>query len=472
MSKTAKRLAIAAAIIILFWAIAISGLFLLQLQENNRPGVIFGHGVPFEELIDSLVDSTDVIATALGVDTAIIHHRHHIAYNGFNIFNTNVSTGTGAPRFGQTFNISVRADVVDGHVSWTVVSFHPGGFILDAPPFDPDEQIIEEDFWMDFFVRADYWQDDMMRLLYEHGGHRLRGIWLNGGTLVVDVLPIEYFMLQLNLNNERRLERFERTLQNFPGIDAVEILAAGSRETWGNTGGMVFAIEQIPPDEPDVPETAVSVETVWAHLESETNRIADILGVDEVEIVNVTHFPFWSPLDNHFFVEVNGASGLYEIVIQWHMWSHALFTWSVVSVWPFTSFIDTRSEIWRETERLVPEDTFELQVRSHVDMTVVYEVSTENWVDEVIELIRHHSGHRIHYMWLEDGKLYVDMKIADYWSVFDGSGFGQHHGATLLSTLFDLPGVDEIEFLFGGIRRHPLFADIFRADRWFAPVDE
>jgi len=522
MSRLSKRLKIAIFVVLAFWLVVLAGLFLVQisLHFSRRPTVHFGHGVSYEDLIDNLMQNIDVIALALGADDMQISRPDLITYIGFDMFSTNVSAITFHNHISangiewpietnQTFRVSVRANVGQGHlgrqnITWTVVSFYPGGLMLDAPPYNPEDQIldIENDFFIMRFYYYDWptggwgeafsvtdalttenWQHDMRRMLWEYGGYRVKDIWLEGTNLVVNIYPFEYFMMHRNWHAETYIIPFLLTLENFPGIDSYEILVAGSRETWGGLDGKTFAVvREEPPPKPEPPPergtprwNEMLVQDAWRHLPEDTSHIADILGADEVYVLDINNFPHtWS--DSHLLVQVEAilydhlfAGGdvmtqQYEIIISWTSPQH----WSIFSLRPFSRFTDTR--LFFVPGTITENETFNLRVVYFDDdpgasfwwTYQTHQVSSENWVQEVIDLVRHHSGHRLHHMWVRDGKLFVDVSIVDSGFIFDGSGAGMYNGATLLYTLFDLPGIKEIEISFGGEREW--FDMIFKAE--------
>jgi len=251
---------------------------------------------------------------------------------------------------------------------------------------------------------------------------------------------------------------------------------AGSRETWGKVIDIGRASPPPPSPLPGSPEwNADLIEMAWAYLENETDRLADILGADEVRIHDIANYPVWR--SNYYLIvrvdaimrdHVSGWDGeittAHEMVILWQSWCYRRQLqpfWRVVSLQPFTRFVDTRELAAHVTEpqRPTQDETFDFRVRyysyyhENPFAYASYEINAENWVDEIIVLMRQYSDFRIHHMWLDGDKLYVDMKVVERGFIFDGSGAGQHHGSRLISALFGIPDVAEIELLFGGNRR-------------------
>ena len=226
------------------------------------------------------------------------------------------------------------------------------------------------------------------------------------------------------------------------------------------------------PDESALTHEEKLVQEAWNYLANDAGRIVYALGADDVVIQTIRYFPHVL-LDSHLSVHIDAIIydhlfvdsyidyilTTHEIVIHWRGFWDGEYIWTIESIRPFMRYVDTR--IHFEMQRLVEDDTFNMRVYFLTDDPEMWvswweytehEISSENWAEEVIYLLNYHGGYRIHHMWLHENRLFVDLKPVERSFVFDGSFAGNLYGSALLNTLFELPGVYEIELLFGGNR--------------------
>jgi len=80
------------------------------------------------------------------------------------------------------------------------------------------------------------------------------------------------------------------------------------------------------------------------------------------------------------------------------------------------------------------------------------EIPGQYFFDEFIRLMHEHTGIVIWDMWLESGKIYVDLHSTEMMFFNRGTTGSTHRGNMLILTLSQLPGIYQFELLVGGER--------------------